>query len=684
MPENRLAFEKSPYLLQHKENPVDWFAWSDEAFHKAKVENKPVYLSVGYSTCHWCHVMAHESFEDQEVAALLNENFISIKVDREERPDIDHIYMTVCQMMTGSGGWPLTIVMTPDKKPFFAGTYFPKTARNNRIGMMELMQKISEIWELNRDEINKSADEITSYLNTQEFTAGQLINSSVFEKVYGRFTQNFDMDNGGFGNAPKFPTPHNLLFLLRYYISSNKPEALSMVEKTLQSMRNGGIFDQIGYGFHRYSTDGKWLVPHFEKMLYDQAMLILAYTETYQITGNDIYKETAEKTIEYVLHELTSETGGFFSAEDADSEGVEGKFYHWTISEITQLLEKKDADIFISYFNLKEGGNFREEADGELTGKNIPHITSGISGISQNLGIAKAEIKMSLKRSADILFDFRGRRIRPHLDDKILTDWNGLMIAALSRAGRVFGNSIFTEAAEKSAEFILDNLFDSATKTLYHRYRDGEGGIEGNIDDYAFFIFGLLELYQADFDEDYLLTAIELSGKLENEFYDKKSGGFFFTSEKVSDLISRKKVLYDGAIPSGNSVHLGNLLDLFLITGKTEYSEAAEKLETAFSETVGKNPFLYTHFLNSVYKRISGGKLIISAGNKLEYPGKISRMFLPDSFIVNISKNSVNLIEKIPYLKNYPVENDKTVFYVCKNGECSLPSENIDEVIKML
>ncbi|MFW9897624.1 MAG: thioredoxin domain-containing protein, partial [Candidatus Thorarchaeota archaeon] len=449
---NKLKSEKSPYLLQHAKNPVNWYPWGEEAFNKAKYEDKPIFLSIGYSTCHWCHVFAHESFEDQEVAKLMNEVFVSIKVDREERPDIDKIYMTVCQMMTGSGGWPLTIIMTPDRKPFFAGTYFPKETRFGRIGLIDLIKRIKELWKNQKSELIDSANQITFRLqNIDQESPGDLFTEITLKNAFRQLSIQFDYVNGGFGTRPKFPTPHNLIFLLRYWKRTGEEKALEMVEKTLLEMRKGGIFDHIGFGFHRYSTDSTWLVPHFEKMLYDQALIALVYIEAYQATKNDLYKHTTKEIFNYVLRDMISEEGGFYSAEDADSEGEEGKFYVWTKNELEQILESNEFDLAINTFNVKESGNYREEATQKKTRKNILYLKN----LPNKEKFALIE-KIRLK-----LFKEREKRIHPHKDDKILTDWNGLLIAALAKGAQVLNDDHYLQIAKKSVNFILSKLRDS-------------------------------------------------------------------------------------------------------------------------------------------------------------------------------------------------------------------------------
>jgi uncharacterized protein len=578
--ENRLAKEKSPYLLQHKYNPVDWYAWSDEAFEKARKEDKPVFLSIGYSTCHWCHVMEKESFEDEEVAKLMNDAFVSIKVDREERPDIDGIYMTVCQMLTGGGGWPLTIIMTPGKKPFFAGTYFPRDGRFGRMGMKELIPRIKELWQNKKDDILNSANQISTALQSAaSLPAGNSLNEEIFKIAYKELESRYDEEYGGFGSAPKFPTPHNLIFLLRYRKRYDEKKALDMVEKTLTEMRRGGIYDHIGFGFSRYSTDPQWLVPHFEKMLYDQALLTLAYVETYQATKNPFYKKTAEEILEYVKRDMTSPEGGFYSAEDADSEGEEGKFYLWTEEEIRNILPD-DADLFIKVFNIKKEGNWIDSVHGTKTDTNILHLKSDLITLAKENNLTEEKLSAKIEYSRKKLYEVREKRIHPHKDDKILTDWNGLMISAFAKAAQAFNNKEYSETAKKAADFIIKDLITEDGKLL-HRYRDGEAGITANADDYAFFIQALLDLYETIFEVKYLKSALKLNEDFIHHFWDRENKGFFFTPDYGEQLIVRQKEIYDGAVPSGNSIAMLNLLRIGRITAKPEFEEMADSINKA-------------------------------------------------------------------------------------------------------
>jgi len=492
---NKLIFEKSPYLLQHAYNPIDWHPWGEDAFEKAGRENKPIFLSIGYSTCHWCHVMEEESFDDPEVARLMNDAFVSIKVDREERPDIDSIYMTVCQMLTGSGGWPLTILMTPDKKPFFAGTYFPKENRFGRIGMMELVPQIKEVWIQHYDEVVDSVNQVTEALRRAAVTvSGKEINEAALKAAYIQLSQGFDEEYGGFGTSS-----HSLFFLLRYWRRTGNERALEIVERTLQAMRHGGVYDHIGFGFHRYTTDRGWLVPHFEKMLYDQALIAMAYIEAYQATRKEEFADTAREIFTYILRDMTAPSGGFYSAEDADSEGEEGKFYLWTEEEIKKSLSEEEAEFALKIFNAQKDGNFTEEITGHKTGKNILHLRKSLKEIAIDLKIDEQEVKRHLEEMRKKLFAFREKRIHPYKDDKILTDWNGLMIAALAKGAQVFDEPKYAEAARNAITFILKNLMRGDGRLL-HRYREGQAAVPGNVNDYAFLIWGLIELYEATFE----------------------------------------------------------------------------------------------------------------------------------------------------------------------------------------
>ena len=675
---NRLANESSPYLLQHKNNPVDWYPWGEEAFNKALELDRPIFLSIGYSTCHWCHVMEEESFEDEEVAKLLNENFISIKVDREERPEIDHLYMTVCQAMTGRGGWPLTIIMTPNKDPFFAGTYFPKRGRRGRPGMMELLPSVSQAWEKERDDLVLSANQINKYLiDSNKKELGDQLEESILVDTYSQFVNRYDDKYGGFGDKPKFPSPHNLIYLLRYHNMTGDKTSLLMAEKTLKNMRLGGIFDHIGFGFHRYSTDKEWLLPHFEKMLYDQAMLALAYTEAFQITNDSFYQKVVEEILFYVQRDMTDKRGGFYSAEDADSEGEEGLFYLWTVEELKENLSSADAELLIETFNIELSGNYIDEALGKKTLKNILYLNN-----------PKANNKIN--QILNDLYTVREKRIHPLKDDKILTDWNGLMIAAFAKAGDVFNSDDYIKQAENSAQFILKNLTDKNGRLL-KRYRNGKSGIDSHLDDYAFFIWGLLELYEATFNTIYLSEAIKLSEIMVSEFWDTENGAFFLGSNNSEKLIVRAKTGYDGAIPSGNSVAAMNFIKLNRITGETKWVEISDKIFMTFSKEINNTPTAFSYMLNAFLFESNEPKEVVVVGSgkdpetKLAIE-KIKSIYIPSKVI--IFKDTDDKSNKLTPLAKWTMTqesiDDKTTFYVCRDFACKIPTTDLKLALKFI
>ena len=687
---NHLINEKSPYLIQHSDNPVDWYPWGEEAFDKAKNENKPVFLSIGYSTCHWCHVMAHESFEDPEIGSLMNEIFVSIKVDREERPDLDNIYMTVCQLMTGTGGWPLTVVMTPDKKPFFAGTYFPKMSIHGRVGLKDLILNIRDIWTERPEEIEDSTGQIIEALRkVSETSSGDELGEKVLDSTYKNLSNNFDEIYGGFGGAPKFPTAHALLFLLRYWKRNQNERALVMVKETLNSMRDGGIYDHIGYGFHRYSVDQNWMIPHFEKMLYDQATIASAYIEAFQATGDVKYRDTAEEIFEYVLRDMQSPEGGFYSAEDADSEGVEGKFYTWCEDEIYKILGDEDARFASKIFGITEEGNFSEEPSQEKTGANILHLENSIEDISETLGIKKEDVKRKMEKIREKLFNARKKRVYPSKDDKILTDWNGLMIYALSLGAQVFGNDNYLKAACAAADFIIDNLYEN--NHLLHRYRDGEAAINANLDDYSFFIYGLLELYEASFNLKYLEFVIDLNKTLLDHFWDTENGGFYFTPDNGEDVLVRKKEIYDSAIPSGNAVQMLNLLKLSKILENEIFKHKAVEIEKTFSQDVVKTPTAHTQLMVAVDFKLGPVYKIVIAGtihNKDTDTmlNSIRSSYMPHKTVVLKPSDDGNseILKIINSLKFKKQENNKTTAYICSENMCKPPTTDFNTFLKFL
>lgn len=682
-PTNRLGRERSPYLLQHAKNPVDWYPWGEEAFEKARREDKPIFLSIGYSTCHWCHVMEHECFEDSSVAALMNEAFVSIKVDREERPDIDNIYMTVCQMMTGAGGWPLTIIMTPEKKPFFAGTYIPKENAYGRMGMLQLVPKVSEFWKTKRQEAVESATQIAESLHSiGSAPAGALPDLSTIQAAVQQLKARFDEQNGGFGREPKFPSPHNLMLLLRYWKRTGDSTALGMVESTLQAMRRGGVYDHIGFGLHRYSTDAQWLLPHFEKMLYDQALLVMALTECYQATRDEQYALAAQEILTYVLRDMSSSEGAFWSAEDADSEGEEGKFYVWGMQELRQVLSPEDANLFIRTYNILPEGNFVEQGTRERTGSNIPHLKQPLSEIAAVEGMTVEQLESRLGAIRETLFAHREKRIHPYKDDKVLTDWNGLMIAAMSKAARAFDRPDYAVAAGRASEFVSGTLRGGDGR-LMHRYRDGEAGLPAHLDDYAFMVWGLIELYETTFEVAHLNNALALNTDMITHFWDDDQGGFFFTAGDGEVLLARQKETYDGAIPSGNSVAFANLLRLARFTGDVELERKAERLGIALSPRIASAPSAHCQFLQAVDFLIGPSFEIVICGS----PGAddmhammqaINGTYLPNKVVLfKPAGDGATAVDEIAgYTRALGMKDGKATAYVCRGFACQLPTND--------
>ncbi len=682
---NRLIKEKSPYLLQHAYNPGDWYPWGKDAFEKAKKENKPVFLSIGYSTCHWCHVMEKESFEDEDVAGLMNDAFVSIKVDREERPDIDSIFMKVCLKMTGSGGWPLNMILTPDKKPFFAATYIPKDSKYGRIGLLELIPRIKDLWNLKREEVEKLAEQNLSALKDVS-TLGEELGEDVLHAAYEQLLGIFDDEHGGFGDATKFPTPHNLTFLLRYWRRTKDNMALFMVEKTLSAMRKGGIYDHIGFGFHRYSVDSGWLVPHFEKMLYDQALLALAYMEAYQATGKEEYGKTCREIFTYVLRDMASPEGGFYSGEDADSEGEEGKFYLWTEDEIRSILSGEEVELVKKIFNFASEGNFPE---GKSTRRNIIYMTNSLPKSAEDLKIPIEELQNRIEAARRKLFDAREKRIHPCKDDKILTDWNGLMIAALAKGAAVFDEPAYTKSAEKAVDFILSKMTDKEGR-LYHRYKEGEAAVAAFLDDYAFFILGLAELYEATFEIRYLKKALDLCDGMIGHFWDEKNLGFYLTADDAEEVLFRKKEIYDGAVPSGNSAAMLGLIRLGKMTGNTEFEKRASQVAMAFSQSISQAPAAHTMLMLALDFAIGPSSEVVIAGDLQAIDTKnmlaaLRRKFLPEKMVIfRPIGDEPEIVQLAPYAKYMVSVDGKATAYVCRNFSCQPPTTDVREMLRLL
>ena len=680
---NLLAGEKSPYLLQHAENPVEWHPWGEDAFSKARLEDKPIFLSIGYSTCHWCHVMEHESFEDEEVADLLNRNFVSIKVDREERPDIDQVYMTACQAATGSGGWPLSVFMGSDRKPFYVGTYFPKKSRMGMPGLMDIAGRISELWAGEREELGRVSERIARAIEPGEAEhAAELPGWDLQEKAAKALAGAFDRVWGGFGAAPKFPTAHNLNFLIRRHGRNPAADGLPMVEKTLLSMRSGGMFDQVGFGFHRYSVDEKWLEPHFEKMLYDQAMIALAYIDAFLATGNPFYARVTREIFEYAMREMLSPEGGFHSAQDADSEGKEGAFYVWTPEQVAEILGKDAAGVFCRAHGITSRGNFHD-------GTSIPHIPEPFEKLSVDLGMSLPELENLLEDGRGRLFDGRRKRVHPSKDDKILAAWNGLMIAALARGAQALGDARYTEAAVRAANFVLREMRNGAGR-IYRRYRLGEAANPGYADDYAFLIWGLIELYETVFDVTWLAEAVRLQLEM-SRIFGAPDGGFYFAGNDGEQMIVKEKPLYDGALPSSNSIAAMNLLRLGRMTGNPEFEKQADLLVRTFARQVSSQPVAYTQFLQALDFAHGPTREILIAGD-LSAPGTremvecVHRVYSPNRVLMLKESGTAGaeLAKIAPFTDSVIPEEAGPTAYVCESFSCKNPARSVSELRAIL
>ncbi len=660
---NRLSGERSPYLLQHAENPVDWRPWGEEVFQEAKRAGRPVFLSIGYSTCHWCHVMAHESFEDEAVARAINASFLPVKVDREERPDVDAVYMAACMAMTGSGGWPLTVLLTPEQKPFWAGTYLPKTQ------LLRLIDEAARLWRDDRAAVLSAGEALTAHLRQEEKNRSGAPRREIVSRSADEFARSFDREWGGFGPPPKFPTPHNLIFLLRYARLTKDTQAGEMALRTLDAMYRGGLFDHVGGGFSRYSTDGCWLVPHFEKMLYDNALLALAYTEGCQHTHRPLYREIVRRTLDYVLRELAGPQGGFCCGQDADSDGVEGKYYTLTPGELISVLGKPDGSRFCQWYGVTPAGNFE--------GKNIPNLLDqprfdqepeGMSGLRERV------------------YAYRLKRTALHRDDKALTAWNGLMIAALARSGLVLDDPDYLDAARRTANF-LDAHLTAPDGRLLARWRDGDAAHPGKLDDYAFYAWGLLELYRVTFDPVYLARAVELADHLLNLFFDWKHGGFYPYASDGEQLLTRTKEAYDGAMPSGNSVAALLLSRLARLTGEKRWREAADLQLSWLAGAAGDYPaghsFAMLAFLEELWP---SAELVVTArevpAELLTFLRKTPRPEL--TVLVKTPERTDALAALAPFTGNYPIPEQGARYYLCRGGSCARPVDSIAELEALL
>ena len=677
---NALIEEKSPYLLQHAYNPVKWYPWGKEAFTHAREEHKPIFLSIGYSTCHWCHVMARESFENEQTAELLNTNFVCIKVDREERPDLDAIYMKAVQMMAGTGGWPLSVFLTPDLKPFYGGTYFPHEPGHGLPAFNDVLRTIVSLWRDNREQIEQNSEQITKHLRNSYLykPPSEEISPDLLDNAYEQLVLQFDSEYGGFGadvaawsaKNPKFPFPSYLSFLLRYYHRTQEQYALKMVTKTLYAMARGGIYDQLGGGFHRYSTGRYWLVPHFEKMLYDNALLAQVYLWAYQVTGDTFFAQIATETLDWVLREMTDSSGGFYSAIDADSEEIEGAFYVWSPSEIISVLGEEHGEVFCRYYGVTPQGNFEG-------GKSVLHVAND----EVNKDTADF-INMSKQK----LLEVRNQRIRPKTDDKIITGWNSLMISAFALGYQVLRDRRFLDAATSATQFILINL--SKEGQLFRRYRAGEAAITGTLEDYAFLIAALLDLYEASFDPKWLREAFQLNDRVVELFWDKANGGFFFNRTGETELPAAIKDAYDGPIPSGNSIAAQNLIRLAALTDNEELRILAMDIFRTFGAQLEQSPLEHTQMLCALDFYLSSPMQVVIASQKIEeaqaFTAEISRHFLPYKVIAFTRSGDDELLGMIPPIKDKVAVQGKPTMYICENYTCKAPITDLDDLRRVL
>jgi hypothetical protein len=665
--------------LQHAENPVDWYPWGPEALEKAKREDKAIFLSIGYSACHWCHVMAHEDFENKEIAELMNENFVNIKVDREERPDLDDIYQRVCQMLTGNGGWPLSVFLTPDQKPFFAGTYFPPEDRYGMPGFATLLRELADTYKNKKTTIERQTKILMDGLDqiSQHVVKPAKLDRTILDEAAINLLQNGDQTNGGFGPSPKFPNASNLAFLLRYYHLTQIGRFRDFVLLTLDKMTAGGIHDHIGGGFHRYSTDSIWLVPHFEKMLYDNALIPVVYAEAFQITGEKRYSDIVRRTLDYVLREMTSADGGFYSTQDADSEGEEGKYYAWKKSEILDVLGSEKGEIFCMHYGATQGGNFE--------GINILHVSVPIQELARKLSKPVKELARIIEEGRTKLLQVREKRIKPGRDEKILTSWNGLMISALAKGFMITNDNTYLTAARKAANFIESKLANG--RELKRTFKDGQPKLNGYLDDYAFYINALLDLFEVDCKAYNLSSATKYADYMTEHFWDQKNGDFFFTSDTHEQLIVRTKSVYDLSVPSGNSVAALALIRLYHYTQNQDYLKKAEKVLTKNAIMAAENPFAFGQLLNTVFMYVRRPKevTLITNGQSSEAIDWIKRQFLPEGIIALVNANDMTQLQEFAFFKGKEWIKDKPfTAYVCKDFACSLPLHSVEEIKKNL
>ncbi len=679
---NRLIDETSPYLRQHAHNPVDWYAWGEEALARAKAEDKPIFLSIGYAACHWCHVQNKESFESEQIANLMNEHFVCIKVDREERPDIDAIYMNAVQMMTGHGGWPMSMFLTPDLKPFYGGTYYPPVDRQGMPGFGRVLLTMADLYRNRRDEVFTSADSITAELqNINRFReSGEMMTTEILNQAFSSLISKFDNAHGGFGRAPKFPPSMTLMFLLRHHKRTHSPEALQMIELTLEKMAGGGMYDHIGGGFARYSTDAHWLVPHFEKMLYDNALLSRIYLYAYQATRKPRYREVAEETLEYILRDMTSDEGGFYSSEDADSEGVEGKFYVWTKDEVIRLMGREEGEIFCRYYDITTEGNFEH-------GQSILNTPISPEEFAGRENIATDELKRIISSGRKKLFRAREERVRPGLDDKILTAWNGMMLMAFAEAANIMGRDDYREVARRNGEFLLSNLLRDGR--LLRTYKDGRAKLNGYLEDYAYVIEGLLALYEATFELKYFERARELADVMIEQFWDGEEGGFYFTSSDHEELIMRTKDYFDNAIPSGNSSAALSFLKLWSLTQESSYQRCAATILRTMRQAMEKYPSGFGYLLSALDAYLAEGREIAIIGSVdshevRAFVEEIYSRYIPNKAVAAAAPEDERAAKAIKLLEGRALVAGKAAVYVCQNYACLLPATTVKEMVERL